>query len=177
MNKHGKTIDALVDDLAPVKVAPRPEGLAILWLFASLVWVIGATMVSGAVRPGVLQQLADHPRFLAEVIFGLVGIGAVIVAVLRSASPGTAVRGLAWLAAVTLGVWLGNIVLGFEVPTLELGMLGKRPHCFSETLLYALPPFFAGAYLLRRLYPLRPNASLLGAGLAVSCRARAGRAQ
>ncbi len=123
-------------------------------------------MASGAPRPGALGQMVDHPRFLAEVVFGLMGIAAVMFAVLRSASPGAATRGLAWAGAAALGVWLANILAGFAVPTLDSGMLGKRPHCFSETVLYALPPFVAGAYLLRRLYPLRPTASLVGAGLA-----------
>ena len=166
MSKHDKTIDALVEDLAPVKVAPRPERLAMLWLLASFVWGVGVTVAIGSLRPGALQQLVDHPRFLAEVAFGLIGIFAVIFAVLRSATPGAGVRSVAWVAAGALGLWLGNILLGFAVPTLDSGMLGKRPHCFSETLLYALPPFVVGAVLLRRLYPLRPIASLVGAGLA-----------
>lgn len=166
MSKHDKTIDALVEDLAPVSVAPRPEGLAMLWLLASLVWVVGVATVSGPVRPGALQQLVEHPRFLAEMAFGLVGIAAVIFAVLRSATPGAAVRGLAWLAAAALGLWFSNFLLGFAQPTLDSGMLGKRHHCFSETLMYAVPPFIVGAVLLRKLYPLRPVASLVGAGLA-----------
>ena len=166
MSKHDKTIDALVEDLAPVAVAPRPEGLAMLWLLVSLAWVVGVATVSGPVRPGALQQLVEHPRFLAEMAFGLIGITAVIFGVLRSATPGAAVRSLAWLAVVALGLWFSNFLLGFAAPTLDSGMLGKRDHCFSETLLYAVPPFVVGAVLLRRLYPLRPVASLVGAGLA-----------
>ncbi|NND67227.1 MAG: DUF1109 family protein [Halioglobus sp.] len=166
MNKHRETIDALARELAPVTVAPRPEGLATLWLLGSLAWVVGVALLSGPVRPGALQQLFEHPRFLAEMTLGLAGIGVVVFAVLRSATPGLAVRGLTWVATAVLGLWLGNILLGFIAPTLESSMLGKRPHCFSETLLYALPPLVALAYLVRRLYPLRPAASLVGAGLA-----------
>ena len=34
-------------------------------------------------------------------------------------------------------------------------MLGKRPHCFAETLLYSAPPVIAGLWLLKRRYVLR----------------------
>ncbi len=45
-------------------------------------------------------------------------------------------------------------------------MLGKRPHCFVETLFYALPPLVLGCYLTRRLFPLRPLRTAMAVGLA-----------
>ena len=47
-------------------------------------------------------------------------------------------------------------------------MLGKRPHCVYETLLYALPPLVAAFLLVRRLYPLQPLSSSLSLSLAAA---------
>jgi hypothetical protein len=45
---------------------------------------------------------------------------------------------------------------GLVSPVLEPSMLGKRDHCFIETLVFALPPTVLALFLVYRLFPLRP---------------------
>ena len=56
-------------------------------------------------------------------------------------------------------------LVGLASPALEPSMLGKRPMCFVETLIYSVPPLLALWFIQRRLYPLRPVASAMLAGL------------
>lgn len=166
MNRHNDLIDSLAQDVTP-RARPMPVALqAASWWLAGVLYVVTVTALLGPLRPGAFEQLVAEPRFLVETLLGLFGIGAVAMAVIASSIPGRPVRRWVWIAAVALGAWLLNIVSGFMAPTLELGMSGKRPHCFAETLIYALPPMLAALFMVRRLYPLSPMSTGIGAGLA-----------
>lgn len=166
MSKHNAFIDSLAQDLAPGRRV-APAGMqALAWWLAATVYVVLVTLLLGPLRPGAVDQLLSEPRFFVETLSGLIGIGATAMAAFASSIPGRAVRPWALLAAVTLGIWLVSITAGVSLPTLSTGMLGKRPHCFSETLIYALPPMLLVLFLVRRAYPLKPVQTGLAAGLA-----------
>ena len=125
-----------------------------------------ASALLGRVRETALLQLQTEPHFLLESLLGLAAIMATTLVTFRAGIPGLASRGLALLAAVLLGAWLLNHLLGLSWPALEPSMLGKRPHCYLETLLLAVPPLVLALHWLGRMYPLSPRLAVLAAGLA-----------
>ena len=54
-----------------------------------------------------------------------------------------------------MALWLAQYMLGLVSPALEPSSLGKRDHCYLETMAYSLPPILVALFLVRRLYPLR----------------------
>jgi hypothetical protein len=158
-------LDTLVADLVPVTPAPRLSVSAGTWLLASLVYVAVASWLLGPLRPGALLQLIGAPQFSLEMFAGLAGIALATGALFLSAVPGRRARPLGILSALALATWLVLLVIGFWYPSLDTGMSGKRPHCYLETMLYALPPLLLGLWLVRRFYPLRPTSTALAVGL------------
>lgn len=167
MKEVESLIDTLAGDLQPVRpVAARLWQQALLWLALSAAYVALMTALTGPLRPGALQQLAAHPRFLAECLAGVAAILALALVGFRSAIPGALSRKALLLAAGLTLVWVLNYVVGLASPTLEPSMLGKRPHCYLETLMLGLPPVLAAIYWQQRLFPLRPLVSAALVGLA-----------
>lgn len=166
MKEHNDLIDSLAGQLTPVRRPPSLGLMALGWWFLGIAYVMAITALVGPPRPGVGSQLLAEPRFILETVAGVLAIGAVACAALASAIPGRPLRGWLWLAGIAVALWLGNLVAGLAIPTLEPSMLGKRDHCFSETLLYALPPLVGVLFMVRRLHPLTPVSTGLGAGLA-----------
>jgi hypothetical protein len=155
MNKHDELIANLSRDLAPVSPAPNVNTLAISWLLLSAVFVVAVTPLFGAVRPGAFSQLATEPRFLLESLLGVAAILWTSMLAFRAAIPATLSRQFAAGGLVLMALWLAQYVIGLVSPALEPSMLGKRDHCFFETLIYSIPPILAGLFIIRRLYPLR----------------------
>ena len=156
MNRHDELINELSADLTAVKPATNVGVLAWVWLATSTAYVILLTHLWGPIRPNAFQQLAGEPRFFVETLLGVAAIATTALAAFKAAVPGALSHRLASLSAGLLGLWLASYVLGLFSPALEPSMLGKRPHCLWETLVYALPPAIVGFVLVRRLYPLRP---------------------
>jgi hypothetical protein len=155
MNKHDELIAQLSRDLAPVSPAPNINNLAMVWILLSAVYVVAVTYLFGPVRPGAFSQLATEPRFLLESVLGLAAIVGTSMLAFRAAIPGALTRQFAAAALVLMALWLAQYVIGLASPALEPSVLGKRNHCYIETMIYALPPILAGLFLIRRLYPLR----------------------
>jgi hypothetical protein len=164
MNRRDDLIEQLSTDLEPVRPAPAADLISVAWLLVSAVYVVLLTHLWGPIRPNALHQLATEPRFFAETALGVVAIVLVALAAFRAAVPGALSSGLRRLAFALLVLWLASYVVGLYSPALEPSMLGKRPHCLWETLVYALPPALVGIYLVRRFYPLTPvrTAALVG---------------
>lgn len=155
MSKHDELISTLSSDLAPVTPVTHVMGMAMAWFLFSAVFVVGVTWVLGPSRPGAFAQLASEPRFLLETLLGVVSIAWVGLAAFRSAIPAGLTRKFTLTGLILMALWLAQYVIGFLSPALEPSALGKRGHCFSETLVYSLPPILAGVFLVRRLFPLR----------------------
>ena len=155
MNKHDLLISNLSRDLAPVLPAPNINILAVVWILLSGLYVVAVTHLFGPVRPGAFSQLATEPRFLLESMLGLAAIFWISLLAFRASIPGALTRKFAAGGLILMALWLAQYVIGLVSPALEPSMLGKRDHCFMETMIYALPPILSGLFLIRRLYPLR----------------------
>ena len=77
------------------------------------------------------------------------------IAAFRSAIPAALTKSFATAGFVLMVLWLAQYVLGLVDPALEPSSLGKRDHCYLETMAYSLPCILAALLVVRRLYPLR----------------------
>jgi len=166
MNKHDLLISNLSRDLAPVSPAPNINILAMVWILLSAIYVVAVTHLFGPVRSGAFSQLATDPRFLLESMLGLAAIFWISLLAFRASIPGVLTRQFAAVGLILMALWLAQYVIGLASPALEPSMLGKRDHCFIETMIYALPPILSGLFLIRRLYPLRFVRTAMSIGLA-----------
>lgn len=166
MNKQHILISNLSRDLAPVSSPPNINRLAIAWFLLSAIFVVAITHLFGPIRPGAFSQLGTEPRFLLETMLGVAAILWTSLLAFRSAVPAALSKQFAATGMVLMALWLAQYVIGFVSPALEPSMLGKRDHCFSETLVYSLPVILTGLFLIRRLYPLRPLRTAMSIGLA-----------
>ena len=166
MNKQHILISNLSRDLAPVSPPSNVNRLAIAWFLLSAIFVVAMTHLFGPIRPGAFSQLGTEPRFLLETMLGVAAILWTSLLAFRSAVPAALSKQFAATGMVLMALWLAQYVIGFVSPALEPSMLGKRDHCFSETLVYSLPVILTGLFLIRRLYPLRPLRTAMSIGLA-----------
>ena len=166
MNKQHILISNLSRDLAPVSSPSNINRLAIAWFLLSAIFVVAMTHLFGPIRPGAFSQLGTEPRFLLETMLGVAAILWTSLLAFRSAVPAALSKQFAATGMVLMALWLAQYVIGFVSPALEPSMLGKRDHCFSETLVYSLPVILTGLFLIRRLYPLRPLRTAMSIGLA-----------
>jgi hypothetical protein len=166
MNERDELIRALSADLKTVRPGPPADLLAIGWLLASTLYVVIITHLLGPIRPNAIEQLSSEPRFFTETAWGVAAIALAALAAFRAAVPGTLGPRLKRIATAAMLLWFASYVVGLYSPTLEPSMLGKRPHCLWETLIYALPPLAAGFVLIRRQYPLQPLRTAMVVGLA-----------
>ena len=166
MSKQHILISNLSRDLAPVSPPSNVNRLAIAWFLLSAIFVVAMTHLFGPIRPGAFSQLGTEPRFLLETMLGVAAILWTSLLAFRSAVPAALSKQFAATGMVLMALWLAQYVIGFVSPALEPSMLGKRDHCFSETLVYSLPVILTGLFLIRRLYPLRPLRTAMSIGLA-----------
>jgi hypothetical protein len=166
MNNHDELIASLSRDLAPVSRAPDVNGLAMAWFLLSAAYVVVVTHLLGPIRPGAFSQLASEPRFLLETLLGLLAIAWASLVAFRAAVPGALGRRFATVGLVLMSLWLAQYVFGLVNPALEPSTLGKRGHCYLETMIYALPPILIALFFVRRLYPLRYIRTSMSIGLA-----------
>ena len=159
-------INELANDLEPVQPVKGITARSLSWLAGSTIFALLAIHWYGPIRPGAVQQLLDHPRFLLEIVFGGATVIAMALAGFRAAIPGALSPRLTAIAWAMLAFWLVGYVVGMVSPALEPSMLGKRDHCVFETFLYGLPPALLGMILCARLYPLAPVATAMRIGLA-----------
>lgn len=147
-------IRQLADELRPAPRLRAPRDLALLWGAGAWLFVVVATIAVQPLRPGFLDQILASPRFAGETLFGLLAGALAIRVAFAVGAPGRSQRRWIVLALGGLALWAGAYVYGLTSPALEPSMLGKRPVCFLEVLLYGLPTLAAGLLLLRRLAPL-----------------------
>jgi hypothetical protein len=155
MRPRADLVRELADGLRPVRRPLSPLALAFLWLGGTWSFVVTVTLTTGDVRPGAFAQLAASPRFAGEMLLGLL---AGVVAIYSATDLGIPRPTAPWrriaLATLMMAGWVGSYVYGLWDPTLEPSMLGKRPGCNFEVLLFAAPPAVAAAWIVRRSLPL-----------------------
>jgi hypothetical protein len=166
MNKYEELIADLSRDVAAVSPAPAVNTLGIAWFVLSAVYVVVATHIFGPARVGAFSQLAAEPRFLMESLLGAAAILWTSLLAFRAAVPAALTRQFAVGGLVLMSLWLAQYLIGLVSPALEPSMVGKRSHCYYETMIYALPPILVGVFLIRRLYALRFVRTAMSLGLA-----------
>lgn len=166
MNKQKELIASLSSDLAPVRPAPNATVLAMMWLLVSAGFIVVMTHLAGPIRPGAFDQLAAEPRFLLETLLGVAAIAWAGVAAYRGAIPAALTKSFAVAGLILMALWLAQYVIGLVNPALEPSTLGKRDHCYLETIAYSLPTILVALFLIRRLYPLRFKRTAMTVALA-----------
>lgn len=166
MNRYDALIASLSRDLPPVSRAPGVGMQASAWFLLSAAYVVAMTHLLGPVRPGAFSQLFSEPRFLLESLLGVVAIVWASLAAFRASVPAALGRRFATVGIVLMLLWIAQYAIGLADPALEPSTLGKRGHCYFETMGYSLPPIIAGLFLVRRLYPLRYVRTSMWIGLA-----------
>lgn len=150
MKDRTEFIDALVSDAEPTGRYWSPAALALFWFVGSWIFVVSATLVVAALRPGALGQLLTSERCAIEMLAGLLAGGVAIRAGVMLGFPRPApVLRMPMAAVGMLMLWLGLQLCGLWAPALEPSMLGKREFCAYETFLYGTPPMLAGLLILR----------------------------
>jgi hypothetical protein len=163
--RHRTLISDLSHDLAPVSNPMKINSLAMVWFLFSACYVVLITDLIDPIRPGALTQLITKPRFLLETMLGVAAILWISLVAFRSSVPAALNKQFATTGTVLLVLWLAQYVIGLFSPALEPSTLGERPHCWLETMLYAVPVILAGLYFVRRFYPLRPMSTAMSVGL------------
>lgn len=149
MNKK-PLLDRLAADLRPTHRFSAGV-VVMLWLALSWAFVIGVTLATGDLRPGVFEQLQDTPRFVLECLLGF-GIGiftfrtALLLAIPGRVRPERGVTAVIGL----LALWIGVYAYGLVDPALQPSRIGYRAHCFTETFLYSSVPIIVGFWLVAR---------------------------
>ncbi len=154
MRSRDALIRALVEDLRP---APRLRGARLVswvWLFACTAFVAGATLATGPLRPGAVQQLEAEPRLLLELLVGFLASAAAIRAVLRLRVPDLVpVARRAAPALLLFLAWVSLQLFAWVGAAGEPSMLGKRELCRVQILLFSVPPLAAALFVARRAAP------------------------
>jgi len=166
-------VDALVDDLVPVRPASAWSRSLLMLMPIAVGLVTVLILATGPLRPADAGSLMTE-RLWVEVAVGLLASIALVSAGLEVGVPGR--PGLSRLllpAALGAGLFCAFILAGSTLlPGLEgpaPSMMGKREHCFIEGLVIGAVP----ALLLLSRLPARalsagaPAGALLGAGGAV----------
>lgn len=160
-------INALSTNLRPIGTPAGRGATVALWLCGGALFSIGMLLFDGPFRTGFAQQLANSPRFLAELLLGIATVTALGSAGLRLAIPD--IRPLAarigW-PLLLLAAWLSLYAYGFHTPSLPPAMDGKRPHCLLESALVGIPALLWGLCIARRWWPLHGAWTGLLLGLA-----------
>lgn len=166
MNAHDELIANLSHDLEPVSPAPNVTALAMFWFLVSAALVVVMTHLVGPIRPGAFSQLVSEPRFLLESLLGVSAIIWTCIVAFRAAVPAALSRTFATVGFVLMSLWLAQYVIGLVNPALEPSTLGKREHCYFETIAYSFLPILMALLLVRRLYPLHYIRTAMTLGLA-----------
>lgn len=143
-------VEALVDDLGPVRPAPSSARAVAHWALASGAGVIALLALSEPMRRPPLPALDSGPFALELVLIALAALSAVAAGLELGVPGATAGRRWAVLSLAFAAGGLGVLFWGeaFEPPMRS--MLGKRPHCFLETIAASLPPLALALVFLRR---------------------------
>jgi len=155
-DSRNKLIQQLATDLQPVRLPLPPGRVGVLWWIGTWIFVAVVALLVAPLRPGSITELATHGQFFLESLIGFVAAGCLAVFVFRDSVPANGRRSALALGLILLAIWMLAYVVGLEYPAVEPSMVGKRTHCFIETLIYAVPPALAGIWLCRRYYPLAP---------------------
>ncbi len=145
-----KFIDHLVADLKPTPPLRSPEfRAAIFFSFLAVVTALTILWVH-EYRPGFWTQLNEHWRLQVEIVSGIVLTLSTFYIVFASSIPGETVnRGVQLTCLASFFVFAGSLGIGFGTASPEASMLGARPFCELEVLIYGGLSMAGLFYLIR----------------------------
>lgn len=153
MKAKENIISELVEDLKEFKPVANPSKTAILWAAYSFIGTLLAAYYFEGLRAGLYNQLLSYPRFSLEIIFGIGVVVLLAFKILALSIPGTKTK--------AINIALTFFVLGFASlfaysfinPSAPVSMVGKRPYCFFESLLYGFITMTGILYISRNRAP------------------------
>ncbi|TLU73498.1 NrsF family protein [Lichenicoccus roseus] len=164
---HDPLIDALAQDLSPVRPLPGPVRRACLWI--AVVCLLGIGLAGFADLDRMWARLTATPDMTLAAI-GAAGCAILAaIAAFISSVPGRS----PWWAALPLpaaALWIGASGLGCLRTDLLPDSMVEPPsdgmHCLVFIVSFSLPLSALLVLMLRRACPLRPDLSALLIGLA-----------
>jgi hypothetical protein len=159
-------INALSNDLQPIKPKNGIVLPALLWFIMSWIYVVALSLYLGPLRTSALESLIRSPQFAFESLAGLISGALFCLIAFQEAIPGRRHQWLIWLAFLSSLIWISCYIAGLSFPAIEPSWDGKRAHCVLEAYLYSGPPLIIGYRLIYRRYPL--NSLQAGIFLAIS---------
>ncbi len=166
MSSHQPLIKSLSEQVPPVKVLMNPDLLALLWLLGSIVYCLIVIHLFGTIRSNAYSQLISEPRFMLEMVTGLIAIVLTSVVAFRYTVPGAVSRSAKMAASIVVLFWIGLNVYGLFDPAIEPSFEGYRHYCAYEIFSNALLPLFIAGLLARRRLVLELTNTGFGLGLA-----------
>lgn len=161
--KDDKLIKSLVDDLEPVKPLKAPHIRFMIWSIFAMAIVLTATFFKGPMRESVSIEL-ENIKFLLLTIatfipFISAGIGAFYLLI-----PGNSVKKGLFIGFAPGILYLLLTLQNTFSPFFSPSMMGKRPHCSAETIVYTLISAAIFWFFAKKSAPLakKPVAILIG---------------
>lgn len=155
MSEPDSTIRTLVDDLTPTGRPFNSGRSAMVWWLLAMLVTGGVMALIQPFRPGFVGQLISTPRFALESTLGLLVCAGIAHAAFALGIPDLRSP---WRRArvplMLLAIWLGLFGFAVFAPVFAPSMVGKRPLCNVEVLVYAIPLTIAGLMIIRRMLPL-----------------------
>jgi hypothetical protein len=170
VNESRKTLIAdLAGDLKPVSRAGKTGRWLVGWLTVAFVYTAAVTLTTGTMREDAFAALVTEPAYGLEIAVALTAVGLLGWAALRTAIPAEPSRSSLLPPLAVLSGWVLLLLVGFLTePALATAMLGKREHCFLQSILFSLPSCVLLLLAARRLLPLQPRVTGALAGAAAA---------
>ena len=133
------------------------------WFIALLIFNILAFLAYQNFRPGLTEQLIEHPRFLTEILVAFALIIFILYVILSDIVPGKEISPFLKSIGVFLVLTLVySLYLSFQTQTPETSIVGARPFCLEEVIVYGLVGLFTCFYFVRKIdYPFTRRSYLL----------------
>ena len=136
MDKKAEIIEELVGDLKEFKPAVPSVRVAIFWTIISLVATILLSLATQPFRANFIEQAFSSPRYFIELASGFLIVFFCAWYIFSLSIPGEKVVRTKAALIFSAVVFSGLIAYSFIEPSTTASMVGKRPYCFYEGLLY-----------------------------------------
>ncbi len=153
MSNSDNLIKKLSAELKPFRLVRPSLGVAAQWcLIATLITAL-VTFLIAPFRPGVLTQLVESPRYATEIALGALLVFLAAWNLLALSIPGQNAKLIATYTVTVLLALIGLQGYSYLEPSTTTSMIGKRPFCFYEGLIYGFVLIISLMVLARRRAP------------------------
>ncbi len=161
-------IASLAEDATPVRDPGRTGRKTALTLLLAAVIALGAMLIEGPFRGGLMSALTTYPRFALEIVIGAALLVSLWRVAIGSGIPQPAPMIQRAGVPLLLGMlWTSLFLYNLLDPALPTTMDAKRTHCWLDVLVLSVPGYYLGWRVLRGLWPL--HGAWSGALLGLAC--------